>query len=218
MMNIIKTLFKHFSIKKKLGVTDIIAFFSYEIYKLVKKKLIPTKEIILPQALPPAIPLIKNKFLSNVTFTSDVIWVSAVVGLSAATLKGLVDMFFSIENTPTIAHKTENPNDFPRDVTWPIEKPDDDDKQKKKFLPLHLCYPVCAESSINKYVIFKQKNEDNFSSVQISRGDVGKIIKKLKDWDEALVDFSIETPIRFQKLDTLSFANQADNEAILIVE
>ena len=60
MMNIIKTLFKHFSIKKKLGVTDIIAFFSYEIYKLVKKKLIPTKEIILPQALPPAIPLIKK--------------------------------------------------------------------------------------------------------------------------------------------------------------
>ena len=67
-------------------------------------------------------------------------------------------------------------------------------------------------------MIFKQKNEDNFSSVQISRGDVGKIIKKLKDWDEALVDFSIETPIRFQKLDTLSLANQADNKAILIVE
>ena len=220
-MNILKNIFNHFTIKeKKRVVVEIVSFCSDEIYRLLKKKLILTKEIILPQALPPAIPLIKNKFLSNATFTSDVIWVSAVVGLSAATLKGLVDMFFPIENTPTIAHKTENLNDFPRDVIWPIEKPDDDEKPKKKILPLHLSYPLCPKLSINKYVIFKKKNKDNFSPIKINRGEVGKIIKKLDQWDYALVDFSIEIPLRFKKLNTtaLANANTADTEAIFLLE
>jgi hypothetical protein len=171
--------------------------------------------------LPPAIPLIKNKFLSNATFTSDVIWVSVALGLSAATLKGLVDMFFPIENAPTIAHKTENPNNFPGAVKWPNEKTDDDEeKPKKKFLPLHLSYPLCPEFLINKYVIFKQKNKDNFSPIQINRGEVGKIIKKLNQWDYALVDFSIEIPLRFKKLNTtaLANANTADTEAIFLFE
>lgn len=202
-MNIIKTLFKHFSIKKKLGVTEIITFFSSEIYNLLKKKL-TSKEIISPEVLAPTVPLIKKKFL----LSSNIFYMALIGMLLAVTIKVVFNKFSSIEN--------KLDNDFPSPAKLPV--PNDDNEPSNKILPLHLCYPVCAESSINKYVIFKEKNKDNFSSVQISRGDVGQIIKKLSQWDHALVDFSIKTPIRFQKLDTVSLANQADNEAILIVE
>ena len=69
-------------------------------------------------------------------------------------------------------------------------------------------------------MIFKQKNKDNFSPIKINRGEVGKIIKKLDQWDYALVDFSIEIPLRFKKLNTtaLANANTADTEAIFLLE
>ena len=69
-------------------------------------------------------------------------------------------------------------------------------------------------------MIFKQKNKNNFNPIHINRGEVGKIIKKLDQWDYALVDFSAEIPIRLQKLNTNFIANAStsDTEAIFIFE
>lgn len=88
---------------------------------------------------------------------------------------------------------------------------------------MHLCYPLCAKYSINKYVIFKQKNKNNLNSVHINSGEVGKIIKKLDSWDYALVDFSIKIPSRFKKLNTKFIAEKAlketmQNEAVFLME
>src|SRR6478752_7579676 len=64
----------------------------------------------------------------------------------------------------------------------------------------------------------KQKNKHNLSPIRIKRGEIGKIIQESKHWDEAIVDFSIDIPSRFQELKTKAIADQAVNEAILIVE
>lgn len=56
------------------------------------------------------------------------------------------------------------------------------------------------------------------SSVHINRGEIGKIIKRLDNWDFALVDFSIQIPSRFQDWNTKSIADNAYNEAIVIDE
>lgn len=83
---------------------------------------------------------------------------------------------------------------------------------------MHFCSPICPESSINKYVIFKQKNKNNPSPVHIHRGEIGRIRKKLEGWDHILVDFSITVPPRFQKFNTKALVDKAFNEGIIILE
>jgi hypothetical protein len=84
----------------------------------------------------------------------------------------------------------------------------------KRILGLHLCSPFY----IHQYVIFNQKNKNNVSSVHINKSEIGKIIKRLDIWDFALVDFSIEIPDRFQNWNTKLIADEASNEAIVIVD
>ena len=89
-----------------------------------------------------------------------------------------------------------------------------DKLQTKQVLYFHL---FCLYS-LNQYVIFKQKNKNNLSFIHINSSEIGKISQKSKHWDEAIVDFSMNTPSRFQELKTKAIENQAVNETILIVE
>ena len=97
--------------------------------------------------------------------------------LSALLLKYVLNSYNLLKTVVDLAEKAKDFKEFPRPVIFPEES------QKKRILALHLCYPLCAKYSISKYVIFKQKNKNNLSSVHINSGEVGKIIKKLDSWD-----------------------------------
>lgn len=219
-MKILEKIFNNFTIKKKERVVaEVVQFCFSKTYKFLKKKLNTKeiKEIILPQALPSTLPLIKKKFLSLPMSSSDFYYCVLVVGLSVATVKGLIDMSFPIKNIPAVAHEIEDANDSPAPVKLPNNGSDEEEKPKK-VLPLHLCCPLCPHRSIGRYVIYKKKNKDISQSLDISPGDIGQITKKLKGWDQALVNFSVEVPSRFQKLDTKSMVANVFNEGVVIFE
>ena len=72
--------------------------------------------------------------------------------------------------------------------------------------------------SIGDFVIFKEKNITNLSTADIKHGQIGQVIERIDEWDYARVDFSIEMPAKFQKLNTAEIANKALKEAIVIFE
>lgn len=130
--------------------------------------------------------------------------------------KDLLDLASKKKNLLNLANQIKNLPQLPLIIPFPGKRPEK--RPEKRILALHLCYPVSAKHSINKYVIFKQKNKDNPSHVHINRGEVVRIIKKLDKWDHVLVDFSIKVPSHFEKLNTKAIMDKVLSEAVFILE
>lgn len=180
---------------KKIAV--IIGFHIVKLYKSTRQPTI-SSEVLVPKAKENLLPIL---------FSNPDFWgASFVVIISLNILKNIIA---SSHGTQT---ETQNEK---KDIDQSPPSGHFPEKSKeKRVLSLHLSCP----HSVDQYVIFKQKNKTNSSHVHINPGEIGRIIQESKHWDEAIVDFSITTPSRFQKLKTKAIADQAVNEAILIVE
>ena len=131
---------------------------------------------------------------------------------SSNRIKNLLDLSNRIKNLLDLANQNENLPKLPLNIPFFEKQPE------KRILAVHVCCPLCPQRSVGRYVVFKQKNKNNSSSVQVNPGEVGKIIEKLKGWDEALVDFSIKVPYCYQKLDTKSFVKNIFNEGLVLFD
>jgi len=180
---------------KKIAV--IIGFHLVKLYKSARQPTI-SSEVFVPKAKENLLPIL---------FSNPDFWgASFVVIISLNILKNIVALSHGTQ-TETQNEK-KNVDQSPPSGHFPEKS------KEKRVLSLHLSCPY----SLNQYVIFKQKNKHNLSPIRIKRGEIGKIIQESKHWDEAIVDFSIDIPSRFQELKTKAIADQAVNEAILIVE
>ena len=157
--------------------------------------------------------------VTPVVKSPDIVLNKYILSLIAVAISSLYiilgKLFFTVLNflpvkTPDLSTKNKDGKESP----LPIPFPEKVSRKQRRILPLQLCCPC----SIGQYVVFKEKNQDNSSLVNITPGEVGKIIKKLNEWDSGLVDFSIDVPPYFQKLDTKSIADQAFNEGVIVFE
>lgn len=185
-------------------IIKLIAAFLFDMYRSTQKKV----------SVPPVTPSIVASGLSLILLQNffnlvPFITYSLVGGLGTFMFIDEFKEFFD-SRTETIELQPENkdPNNFPPITFFPEELP------KKRVLALNLSSPFY----IGQYVIFKQQNKKNVSSVHINKGDIGKIIKRLNIWDFALVDFSVTIPDNFKNWNTKLIADKASNEAIVIVE
>ena len=170
----------------------IISLFLFKIYTSKKNK------VDVPQT--PSLPILFLISKQNLLY------------LNAFGTYSLVSIFLILLSKDLLNSATETLDFFHPPTIFPGKF------AKKRILALHVCCPLCPQRSVNSYVVFKQKNKNNLSSVQVNRGEVGKIIEKLKGWDEALVDFSIEVPYRYQKLDTKSLVENVFNEGLVLFD
>ena len=189
--------------KNDKEIIKIIASFLVEMYRSTPKKVhVPYVSPVVPSTVAPGLSLILlQNFFNLVPFiTYSVIGVSAILMFK--------DLFDSRPKSVELQPENKNPKNLPPFTLFPKELP------KKRVLSLHLCSPY----STGQYVIFKQKNKNNMSSIQVERGEIGKIIERVDNWDKALVDFSIQVPLRFKNWNTKLLTENAYNEAVLIVE
>jgi hypothetical protein len=186
-------------------ILKILGFSLYKIYKLTIKKrgiqpILPLVDVPSTSTLPLLSLITKQNFFYLNTFGICVVSGISIIAL----LKQLFDSATEILD--------QNPQKFPDN--FPGKFPTNTKTNTKRVLALHLHSPF----HIHQYVIFKEKNKNNSSSVHINRGEIGKIIERLDIWDFALVDFSIEIPDSFKNWNTKLIADKASNEAIVIVE
>lgn len=164
-----------------------------------KKKRSEPKEIIIPVLASTGIPHnVMIKIFGTYALFGFLIFliVKDIITSSSATSEpGCV-----INNTSS--------NQYPH-IGFPVNE-----YNKKRVLPLYLHCPF----QIGQYVIFRQKNKNNSSLIHVNLGEIGLIVEKLNGLDHALVDFSIDIPIRFKKLDTINLVKNAYNEGVLIIE
>lgn len=168
----------------------------------------------LPPALDP-IPIPINPFLIKLLF-------------SVYILKRIYDVFyFKPPDSPnsfpnSLVPKSDIPPSFSiTDTDVKVKENPEEKKEKKKkpknekkILSLHLSGPF----SIGDFVIFKEKNITNLSQADINHGQIGQVTERIDGWDYARVDFSIDVPDKFQKLNTNEIANKAFKEAVVIFE
>lgn len=200
-----------FNLITMVKMVKVAAFYIVELYKSTKKQTISPK-IVVPNTKKTLLQRFLPSFFSNLPslFLNPNFWFygSGII-LSILILNGAINL--SNENLD-LSNKNKNSKKFPQ-FPFFLEK-----KPEKRIIALHLCSPLCSQRSVGQYVVFKEKNKDNSSLVNITFGEVGKIIKKLKGWDRALVNFSIEVPSHFQKLDTKSIIANIFNEGVVIGE
>ncbi len=183
--------------KYNLDPKKIAAIIAFQLYKLTRQPTI-SSEVFVPKA--------KENLLRSL-FSNPNFWgASFVVIISLNILKNIVALSHETQTETQNEKKTVDQSP----PNWHFPKK----SQEKRILSLHLSCP----HSVDQYVIFKQKNKNNSSHVHINSGEIGQIIQKTKYWDEAIVDFSISIPTRFAKLNRKFIADQATNEAILLVE
>ena len=190
--------------KNDKEIIKIIASFLVEVYKSTPKKVrVPYVSPVVPSTAAPlpglSLTLLQNFFNLVPFITYSILGVSAILILK--------DFCDSPSQSVELQPQNKNPKNLLPATLFPNESP------KRRILPLHLC----CSYSLNQYVIFTKKNYDNPSQVHINRGEVGQIIKELPGWDHALVNFSIEVPSRFKKLNTKSIVKKAFNEGIVIL-
>lgn len=200
------------------NIAKIISFYLYKIYELNKnKKIIKSTETFLPNR--------KEKFLPFL-LDSNLLYFGSLGILSVLILKNILDLSHPSENfkkSPLnllnknkdlldLVNQNKNliklPLNIPFFGKWPKKR------LEKRILPLQ----VCCSCSIDQYVIFTRKNKNNPSCININCGEIGQVIEKLDGWGNALVDFDINVPSRFEKFNTKSIAEKTFNEGIVIFE
>ena len=183
-------------------IIKLIAAFLFDMYRSTQKKVsVPP---VTPWTVASGLSLILlQNFFNLIPFITYIL----VGGLGTFMFIDELKEFFDSQ-TETVKLQTKDPKNLPPATLFPKELP------KKRVLSLHLCSPY----SIGHYVIFKQKNKNNVSSIQVDRGEIGKIIERVDNWDKALVDLSIQVPLRFKNWNTKLLTENAYNEAVLIVE
>ena len=199
-------------------ILKLLGFSLYKIYKSTQKKTDVSKPLPLPLPLP-LLPLISPQ---NILYSNMLLTYAVMSGLTILMFKDLIDSSNRIKNLLDLSNRIKNLLDLANQnenlPKLPLNIPLFEKQPEKRILAVHVCCPLCPQRSVGRYVVFKEKNKDNSSLVNITPGEIGQIIKKLKGWDEALVDFSIKVPSRFQKLDTKSIIANIFNEGVVIVE
>ena len=170
--------------KKDKEILKILGFLLYKLYKSTRKKTDVSKPVPLPLPLLPWISP-QNILYANMGFNYVLLSGLAIVVLidsinSSNLIKYLLDLATKNKDLLNLANQNENLPKLPLNIPFLGKQPDR--QQKKRILALHLGYPLCPQDSINKHVIFKQKNKNNLSPVHVDRGEVGEIIKKLDGW------------------------------------